>query len=79
MKDLINEYNEGASQEARLAHDADQLALILELKDLKDIGYKPPNSWIENVISRVQTETGKKIAQAVMKTKRDSWWLKTTS
>ncbi len=76
LKGLIQEYNEGRSNEARLAHDADQLALILELKDLMDIGYKPPKSWIENVIDRVKTKTGQKIARAVMETKRDAWWLK---
>ncbi len=79
LKGLIQEYNEGRSNEARLAHDADQLALILELKDLMDIGYKPPKSWIENVIDRVKTKTGQKIARAVMETKRDAWWLKTTT
>jgi putative hydrolase of HD superfamily len=77
LKDLMQEYNEGLSKEARLAHDADQLALILELKDLADVGYKSPESWIENVIQRVETKTGKKIAQAVMKTGRDDWWLAT--
>jgi len=79
LQDLIQEYNEGHSKEARLAHDADQLALILELKDLMDIGYKPPNSWIENVIARVKTKVGKKIARAVMETQRDSWWLTTST
>jgi putative hydrolase of HD superfamily len=75
LKGLIQEYNEGRSEEARLAHDADQLALILELKDLMDVGYKPPHSWIDNVISRVKTKVGKKIVHAVMQTQRDSWWL----
>ena len=75
LTSLMHEYNEGISKEARLAHDADQLALILELKDLMDIGYRPPNSWIENVIERVKTKTGKSIAHAVMETNRDSWWL----
>jgi putative hydrolase of HD superfamily len=79
LKDLMREYNEGLTKEARLAHDADQLALILELKDLMDVGYKPPSSWIENVIKRVKTETGQKIAQTVMDTKRDDWWQKTTA
>jgi len=77
LKDLIQEYNEGLSAEARLAHDADQLALILELKDLMDVGYIPPKGWIDNVIRRVNTDVGKKIAQAVMQTQRDSWWLTT--
>ncbi|MCP4629118.1 MAG: HD domain-containing protein [bacterium] len=79
LKELMQEYNDGNSKEARLAHDADQLALILELKDLMDIGYKPPVSWIENVIKRVKTKTGQKIARAVMDTKRDDWWQKTTA
>jgi hypothetical protein len=42
---------------------------------LIDIGYEPPKTWIENVIGRLQTETGQKIASAVMQTGRDDWWL----
>jgi putative hydrolase of HD superfamily len=79
VKVLLQEYSEGKSKEARLARDADQLALILELKDLMDVGHKPANSWIDNVVNRVRTKTGKKIAQAVMNTQRDSWWLQTTT
>ena len=74
LTDLFDEFNAGRSIEAKLAHDADQLALILELKDLMDIGYKPPETWIQNVIGRLQTETGQKIARAVMDTPRDAWW-----
>lgn len=74
LTDLFDEFNAGRSIEAKLAHDADQLALILELKDLMDMGYKPPETWIQNVIGRLQTETGQKIARAVMDTPRDAWW-----
>jgi putative hydrolases of HD superfamily len=79
LLDLMAEYNAGLTHEARLAHDADQLALLLELKDLMDIGYQPPKSWVANVIERIQTETGRNIAQAVMKTDRDAWWLQNTT
>jgi len=79
LQDLLAEYKEGFTTEARLAHDADQLSLVLELKDLMDIGFKPPHSWMDNVIGRIQTETGKKIAQAVMETNRDAWWLTETT
>ncbi len=72
--DLMHEFKDSLSTEAKLAHDADQLALILELKDLMDIGYEPPKTWIRNVISRLKTETGHKIAKAVMDTRRDEWW-----
>ena len=74
LNDLFNEFVEGRSMEAKLAHDADQIALILELKDLMDIGFKPPETWIQNVMSRIETNTGRKIANAVMDTRRDEWW-----
>ena len=74
LTDLFNEFKDGRSLEAKLAHDADQLALILELKNLMDIGYKPSETWIGNVIGRLETETGRKIADAVMDTCRDQWW-----
>jgi putative hydrolase of HD superfamily len=74
MADKIHEFRNGDSKEAKLAHDADQLALILDLKDLIDIGFEPPKTWIQNVIDRLETETGRKIATAVMETKRDEWW-----
>ena len=79
MINLVREYNEGRTTEAKLAHDADQLALILELKDLMDIGYKPPQGWLNNVIKRVKTETGKKITRAIMSTGRDDWWISTAT
>jgi putative hydrolase of HD superfamily len=77
LQNIKLEYDACETRESRLAHDADQLALILELKDLMDIGYHPPNGWIENVLSRIQTDTGKKIVRAVMETKRDDWWMGT--
>jgi putative hydrolase of HD superfamily len=72
---LINEFNENHSVEAQLAHDADQLALILELKYLSDIGYAPPDTWLPHVLKRLKTKVAKKIAQSIMETHRDDWWL----
>lgn len=74
LKALIDEYNAGSSPEARLARDADQLSLVLELKDLDDIGYRPPQDWLPHVLNRLQTETGKTLASAILGTRRDNWW-----
>jgi putative hydrolase of HD superfamily len=74
LRALLEEYVSGTSPEAQLARDADQISLILELKDLKDIGYRPPDDWLPHVLGRLQTETGKALAQAVLDTRRDSWW-----
>ncbi|RZB31755.1 MAG: putative hydrolases of HD superfamily [Desulfobacteraceae bacterium Eth-SRB1] len=73
---LMHEFNEDKTKEANLAHDADQLAFILELKQLIDTGYEPPKKWLQFVLKRLQTKTGEKLAKSIMKTDWDSWWLK---
>ena len=75
IADLIDEFKAGQTSEAELAYDADQLALILDLKSLVDIGYQPPNKWLPHVLGRLKTETGKEIGQSIMETHRDDWWL----
>ena len=75
IADLIQEFNVGQTREAQMAHDADQLALILDLKSLVDIGYQPPNKWLPHVLGRLKTKTGKNIGQHIMETHRDDWWL----
>lgn len=75
ISDLIQEFNQNRSVEAKLAHDADQIALILELKYLSDIGYFPPDTWLPHVLGRIQTSIAKDIAQSILDTHRDDWWL----
>ncbi len=71
---LINEFNECKTREAKLANDADQLSFILELKKLQDTGAKSPEKWIDIVIKRLRTSTGRKIAQGIITTDWDNWW-----
>jgi 5'-deoxynucleotidase YfbR-like HD superfamily hydrolase len=71
---LLDEFNEGKSIEAKLARDADQIAFILELKGLHDIGYEPPKKWLPHILERLKTTTGKELAQSILKTGRDDWW-----
>ncbi|MCF8069962.1 MAG: HD domain-containing protein [Desulfobacterales bacterium] len=73
---LIKEFNEGKTFESRLARDADQLALILDLKRLIDSGHEPPVQWMPAVTDRLVTETGKAMAEEIKKTKSDAWWRK---
>ncbi len=72
---LILEFNAAQTPEARLARDADQLSFILELKALIDAGYEPAQKWLQGVLPRLQTKTGKKIADDIIKTACDEWWL----
>ena len=75
MADLVNEFNENRTREARLARDADQLALVLDLKALSDTGYRPPEKWLPPVIKRLQTDTGRLLAEKIMGVEWDDWWL----
>jgi putative hydrolase of HD superfamily len=72
---LISEFNKGDSLEAKLAGDADQIALIVELKILADIGYHPPQKWLSLVLDRIKTTAGKALTESILKTDWDEWWL----
>ena len=75
LANLIDEYEANQTLEARLSHDADQLALILDLKALSDLGYRSPSKWLPPVLRRLTTDTGKQLAQEIMATQWDAWWL----
>jgi putative hydrolases of HD superfamily len=76
LSGLINEFNQRTSKEAQLAHDADQLALVLELKNLSDLGKTHADKWCAHVIQRLTTDIGKYLADAILNCEQDSWWLK---
>jgi 5'-deoxynucleotidase YfbR-like HD superfamily hydrolase len=75
LSDLIAEFNERRTMESKLAHDADQLALILDLKALSDIGYEPPKKWLPFALNRLETKTGQEMARSILETEWDAWWL----
>lgn len=73
---LVAEFNQGETLEARLAKDADQLAFVLELKKLQDIGVKTPEKWLPHVLERLKTKTGCQLAENLLGANWDDWWLK---
>jgi len=76
LRALLHEFNAGETLEAQLAHDADQLAFLLDLKSLSDMGYAAPDKWAGHVKTRLQTDVGIKLSESIAKTEWDSWWLK---
>ena len=75
LVDIFLEFKEQETTVAQLAHDADQLAFILDLKSISDTGHSAPDEWTPVVIKRLKTEIGRKIAESIMKTKWDAWWM----
>jgi len=74
IKSLIEEFNRAETEEAKVARDADQLDLILELKTQLDIGNKNAKEWIEYAVKRLYTEKAKKIAQEIIESHMNDWW-----
>ena len=82
VRELSAEFEAGQSPEARLAHDADQLDLLVELKEQKDLGNPYAAHWIHYALKRLSTPAGQELAQAILETdwtdwwfeKRDDWW-----
>lgn len=73
---LMAEFNAGETLEARLAHDADQLSFVLDLKALSDVGYRPPEKWLAHIVRRLKTDTGRRMCDAILSAEWDGWWLK---
>jgi putative hydrolase of HD superfamily len=74
VADLIEEFNAAKTLEAQLAHDADQLSLVLELKALQDAGNDGPSTWLPHVVGRVRTSAGQSLIKEILNTASDEWW-----
>lgn len=74
IKELIEEFEKGESIEAQLAHDADQLELILALKEYKDVGNKYADEWLEYALKRLKTNIAQQLAQTILETDSSLWW-----
>ncbi len=72
--ELLEEYREGSTPEAVLAHDADQLELLLQLKEERDTGNPQADDWIPHVLRRLRTELARDLADAALGRNAADWW-----
>jgi putative hydrolase of HD superfamily len=79
ISNSVEEFNSGKSKEALLANDADQLDLILMLKENKDLGNKYADEWISFALKRLKTDTAKELAQKILDTDSTHWWFEDKS
>jgi putative hydrolases of HD superfamily len=73
---LTEEFNRGATEESDCAHDADQLEMILQLKELGDLGNRYSQEWIATAVKRLRTNNGRRLARSIMNTDFSGWWFK---
>jgi putative hydrolase of HD superfamily len=71
---IINEFNTGKSLESHLSRDADQLDLMLELKEQNDLGNRYAKDWLFYAEKRLTTDIGKKMAREILQTDSTDWW-----
>lgn len=74
FRELLQEYRAQETLEAQLAHDADQLDLILELKEQQDLGNNYAHRWIHFARKRLITELGRELAAQILNIDSSDWW-----
>lgn len=71
---LWEEQEHGHTSEAALAHDADQLDLILNLVEERNLGNAYAAKWLEAAIQRLHTPEGKSLAETALTADHTDWW-----
>ena len=74
LGDLLTEYREEQTPEAILAHDADQLEMLLQLKERMDEGSPSAEDWTPFVLRRLRTDIARELAQRILDQDAASWW-----
>jgi 5'-deoxynucleotidase YfbR-like HD superfamily hydrolase len=76
IRALTDEFNARKSPEAEAAHDADQIEMILQLKELGDLGNPYCRDWINAAMKRLRTDNGRSLARSVLNRNFSSWWFR---
>ena len=76
LNEIICEYGEKKSIESQIVHDADNLALILELKQLMENGNLNAKEWFEANKERLKLKESKAIFEEIKSSNTQDWWTK---
>lgn len=74
LRGLLEEYRAEDTPESLVAHDADQLEMLLELKEHLDRGIQGASDWIPFLLRRLRTENARDLAQRILDGDSASWW-----
>lgn len=76
---LLAEFRAQETREAVLVRDADNLEMILQLKEHLDVGNKNAAEWIPFSMRRLKTEAARELAEAVITGDSSEWWFDKSS
>jgi putative hydrolase of HD superfamily len=74
MERLLAEYRAQETPEARLVRDADQLEMLLELRDHQDAGNPRAREWMPFVVERLGSEFARELARRIIDADPSRWW-----
>ncbi|MCD4749162.1 MAG: HD domain-containing protein [Thermoanaerobaculales bacterium] len=74
LEGLLREYREGETPESALAHDADQLEMLLSLKERLDGGAAAAQEWVPFVLKRLRTDAARDLAARILTAHSHDWW-----
>lgn len=75
---LLDEYHKRESLESIFAKEADNLELLLSIKEQSDLGNPRAQTWYPTMMQRFKTELGKQFAEKILTTRHDAWWFPDT-
>lgn len=73
---LVKEYEEEKTSEAKIVHDADTLALMIELKQLMENGNVNAKEWFLGNFDALRLDASKKLANQLKSASSQDWWKK---
>jgi len=76
---ILEEYEEAKTLESKIVHDADVLALMIELKILIENGNRNAGEWFEGNLKRLKLKESQKIGREIEKSNSQNWWKKERS
>ena len=78
LEELWSEYALGMTLEAILAKDADQLELLLTLREQEARGQSCASDWLDRTMQRLHTDLARHLAQAIVGGDPNHWWERVT-
>jgi len=73
---LWDEQDKEESPESLLAKDADQIDLILNLVEERNLGNPYAAKWLESALKRLESDAGRELARHIVASDHTDWWFK---
>jgi putative hydrolases of HD superfamily len=74
IQQLIGEFEDKTTLEARCAKDADKLDCLLQAREYESEGYQQVGPWITTMAAAVRTNIGKQLAELAQRVTPRAWW-----